>query len=250
MTYKTDDDKFHNFVDFLIKQDYLQTLMDSTGVERLSIIEDDSQIVTSLNPLQEQAIIDYVEAYYFYSRYQLNITNSLFPKKGFDDDTDKLIAWRDKFYDYMEKSIIFDNTKDTHRDEFEDLDQSLSDILQETIRPGELPIADSIMAENSNIAIIQQFIKDSETDKEYIQFKNKIQVAIVVKELFKYAILGNKPEINIEITTLVKAYLDFINENDEVILNFFYLSEADRQTKEKQEEVIHSLQNILLRHIA
>ena len=250
LTYKTDDDKFHNFVDFLIKQDYLQTLMDSTGVERLSIIEDDSQIVTSLNPLQEQAIIDYVEAYYFYSRYQLNITNSLFPKKGFDDDTDKLIAWRDKFYDYMEKSIIFDNTKDTHRDEFEDLDQSLSDILQETIRPGELPIADSIMAENSNIAIIQQFIKDSETDKEYIQFKNKIQVAIVVKELFKYAILGNKPEINIEITTLVKAYLDFINENDEVILNFFYLSEADRQTKEKQEEVIHSLQNILLRHIA
>lgn len=250
LTYKTDDDKFHNFVDFLIKQDYLQTLMDSSGVERLSIIEDDSQIVTSLNPLQEQAIIDYVEAYYFYSRYQLNITNSLFPKKGFDDDTDKLIAWRDKFYDYMEKSIIFDNTKDSHRDEFEDLDQSLSDILQETIRPGELPIADNNVAGNRNRAIIQQYIKDTEKDEEYTQFKNKTQVAIVVKELFKYTILGKKPETNIGITTLAEAYLDFIDENNEVIMKFLYSSEADRQTKEKREEIIHSLQSILLRRIA
>ena len=249
LAYKTDDGKFHNFVDFLIKQDYLQTLMDSSGVERLSTIEDDSQIVTSLDAEQEQAIIDYVEAYYFYSRYQLNITKSLFPKKEFDDDTDKLIAWRGKFNDYMEKSIISDAPEDIHRDDFNDLDQSLSDILQETIRPGELPIADNSVARNKNSALIQRSIMNTEKDEEYIQFKNKIQVAIVVKELFKYTILGDKPETDIKITTLAEAYLDFINENDEVILNFLHLSEADRQTKEKQEEVIHSLQNILLRRI-
>lgn len=250
LTYKTDDGKFYNFVDFLIKQDYLQTLMDSSGVERLSIIKDDSQIVTSLNPLQEQAIIDYIEAYYFYSRYRLNITTSLFPKKGFDDDTEKLIVWRDKFNDYMEKSIISDTLRDTRRDDFSNLDQSLSDILQETIRPGELPIADNSMAENKNRAIIQQYIKDTEKDEEYLQFKNKILVAIVVKELFKYTILGDKPETDIEIAKLAEAYLDFIKENNEVILDFLYLSEADRQTKEKQKEVIHSLQSILLRRVA
>ena len=249
LTYKTDNGKFHNFVDFMIKQEYLQTIMDPSGVERLSTIEDGSQIVTSLNAVQEQAIIDYVETYYFYSRYQLNITKILFPKKEFNDDTDKLIEWRDKFNDYMEKSIISDDPKVTHQNDFDDLDQSLSDILQETIRPGEIPIADNSMARNRNSAIIQQYIKDTEKDEEYTQFNNKTLVAIVVKELFKYTILGDKPETNIEITKLVKAYLDFINENDEVILNFFYLSEADRQTKEKQEEVIHSLQNILLRRI-
>ena len=250
LTYKTDDGKFYNFMDFLIRQDYLQTLLDPSGVKRLSTIKDDSQIVIPLNALQEQAIIDYIEAYHFYSRYQLNITKSLFPKKGFDDDTDKLIAWRDKFNDYMEKSIISDTFRDTRWDDFSDLDQSLSDILQETIRPGELPIADNSMAENKNRAIIQQYIKDTEKDEEYIQFKNKILVAIVVKELFKYTILGDKPKTDIEITKLAEAYLDFINENNEVILDFLYLGEADRQTKEKQEEVIHSLQNILLKRIA
>ena len=250
LTYKTDDGMFHNFVDFLIRQDYLQTLLDPSGVKRLSTIKDDSQIVIPLNALQEQAIIDYIEAYHFYSRYRLNITTCLFPKKGFDDDTDKLIAWRDRFNDCMEKSIISDTLRDTRRDDFNDLDQSLSDILQETIRPGELPIADNSMAENKNRAIIQQYIKDTEKDEEYIQFKNKILVAIVAKELFKYTILGDKPETDIEITKLAEAYLDFINENNEVILDFLYLNEADRQTKEKQEEVIHSLQNILLKRIA
>ena len=248
LTYKTDDGMFHNFVDFLIMQDYLQTLMDSSGVERISTIQDDSQIVTSLSALQEQAIIDYIEAYYFYSRYQLNITKSLFPKKGLGDDTNKLIAWRDNFDDYMKKFIISNTPKDTRRDDFDNLDQSLSDILQETIRAGELPIADNSVT--GNRAIIQQRIKDTEKDEEYIQFKNKALVAIVVKELFKYSILGDKPKTDIEITKLAEAYLDFINENDKVILNFLYLNETDRQTKEKQEEVIHSLQNILLRRIA
>lgn len=248
LTYKTDDGMFHNFVDFLIMQDYLQTLMDSSGVERISTIQDDSQIVTSLSALQEQAIIDYIEAYYFYSRYQLNITKSLFPKKGLGDDTNKLIAWRDNFDDYMKKFIISNTPKDTRRDDFDNLDQSLSDILQETIRAGELPIADNSVT--GNRAIIQQRIKDTEKDEEYIQFKNKALVAIVVKELFKYTILGDKPKTDIEITKLAEAYLDFINENDKVILNFLYLNETDRQTKEKQEEVIHSLQNILLRRIA
>lgn len=82
LTYKATEQKSKIFLDFLIAQNYLQIIQDSSGVSLLSTIEN-SQVVTPLALLQEQAISDYVDAYYSYKKayYRSDIMDDFFSQK-------------------------------------------------------------------------------------------------------------------------------------------------------------------------
>lgn len=252
VTYKSKDDKPKNFVDFLIKQDYLQT-SDSSGVERLSTIDDRIRIDTPLEALQEQAIADYIDVYYFYkkTRFQSYIMNNFFPQKRFEDDTKELINWCEIFSNFIGEHIKFEPSQDTQPNDFDDLDNSLNLIIQRTMKVENIAV-DNSGKDNKNKTTIQLYLQKEEKNEDYNKFKDKLLSALVVKELFKNIFVRPEHDREERLAEIAEAYLNFIKEdsNDSnVILNFVGMSDENRQAEEKRKELVLSLQNILYRRV-
>lgn len=247
---KAEKDKSKRFLDFLINQDYLQVIQDSSGISRLSTIED-VQVVTPLESAQEEAISDYVDAYYFYkkTRHQPYIMNNFFPQKDkeeFGEDYNKLVDWCRSFSDYMEKAISFGDSQKELSENFNDLDESLSHIIHQTIKVGKIANDDR---ENKNRIKIREYLQKEDV-AEYTRFKNKLLTAVVVKELFyQLFIASNEEKASVEV---LESYLSFIHDEEEnkaVVRNFIHMNDDDRNQIGNKEKVIRALQNILQHQI-
>ena len=237
------------FLDFLIDQGYLQVIQDPVGISRLSTIEN-NRVVTPLSAEQEQAISDYVDAYYFYVQTcnQPFIMNSFFSQNDemiLARSHDKLILWHREFADYMQKAVSSEYIQnDTISTKFASLDKSLKGIIQETKK-----IIDIAVEDSKNI--IRQEIWDHLQIEKYEQFKKELIATIVVQELFYQIFLVSEEEKD-SVETL-ERYLHLIQEDEEetgsVILNFFRMSDADRNIKENQNKVICALKEVLDKHV-
>lgn len=244
---KTEKDKAKRFLDFLINQDHLQVIQDSSGVSRLSTIED-VQVVTPLESVQEEAISDYLDAYYFYkkTRHQPYIMNNFFPEDDFEEDYKTLVGWRQSFSEYMEKAISSEDSQEELSKSFNDLDESLSHIIRQTLKVGEIANDDR---ENKNRTKIREYLQKEDV-AEYTRFKNKLLVAVVVKELFYQLFLASDEEK--EPVEVLESYLGFIHgdeENKAVVRNFIHMNDDDRNQISNKGKVIHALQNILQHQI-
>lgn len=238
------------YLDFLISQKILQVLQDSLDVTRLSTIEDD-RIVTPLELKQEQAISDYVDAYYFYKKisHQPYIMNNFFPKteKEIEEYSQKLIEWYNDFYGKMKNSIMIDGSQRIESNTTGESNE-LYNIIQETIKAVNIT---PDKQENDNRKHIREILQ-KEDSQYYTVFKNKTQAAVIINNV--YNLLFSTPkEDKDSIEQMVQYYLSFIKGEDkekEDVLEFVMMNENNRSQKENRKNVVDALQKILTHQIA
>lgn len=245
-----EEEDVKNYLDFLISQKILQVLQDSLDVTRLSTIEDD-RIVTPLESKQEQAISDYVDAYYFYKKTtrQLYIMNNFFPKaeKDIVGYTKKLIGCCEDFSKRMESVLLANDSQEIEPDIIREMNQTLRNIVQETIKSTNIATDNQ---ENKNRECIRTFLQ--EDSKDYTDFKNKTLAAVVVNNVYNFLSLTSEEDKS-SIEQMVQSNLSFIKGEDkekEVVFEYVKMNEDIRSQKKNQKNVVDALQKILKHQIA
>lgn len=234
------------FLDYLIDQGYLQSIRDSYGFSRISTL-DDSQTVTSLSVDQEQAVSDYVDAYYYYVKTcnQLYIMNNFLPQ--FDNDSlakfyDMLDAWCRHFAAFMGNAISVEAQREIVSADYYALNESLTQIIQRSMKAAVIP---SNGQENENRRKIQEWLQKVDVN-EYGNIRNKLLNAMIVQELFNQLILV--PEEEKESMDTLKEYLLLVKEDgvaDRTIRNFLQMDKDDRDKINNRKQLVHALQSIL-----
>ena len=232
-----------SFVDFLVDQGNILIVRDSAGVVRLSTMKDDL-VVTSLADEQEQAISDYVDAYFFYKEAQGQpyIMNNFFPqtdKTEFEKDNEVLIDWSRHFVSLMDEAVKSDRTNSIS-DDFSSLNAVLSRIIRKTIKATEIEDDEQ---ENANRLKIKAWLRQEDIC-EYDAIKEKLLVAVVVQELFYQLFLI--PEEERDSAGLLEEYLSLIQEGKNTrLLNYIRLSKKDCMKMENCESIVLQLKRIL-----
>lgn len=235
-----------SFLDYLIDLGYLQSIIDSSGISRVSTL-DDSQAVTSLSFSQEQAVSDYIDAYYYYAKThnQPYIMNNFFleyDKKAFEDNQESLADLCRRFAVFMKKAIPLDTEQDTLSKEFSSFNKSLSHIIHNTIRA-------NVMAhdnqENDNRRRIREWLQKDDVE-EYRVIKKKLLAAAVVYELFNQIFLetGEDKE-SVDTLTNYLAIIQEDGEENRIISKFLQMDEPERERLDNREEVVRALQSLL-----
>lgn len=248
LTYQTEMDE-RNFLDFLIHQGLLRSIQDHAGVSRLSTI-DENIVVTPLTADQERAMSDYIDAYYFYReiRDQFYIMNNFFPPANFEEEFHSLSGWCNDFSEYMGNVLSLDDVHNMRSRDFEDYDKALNFLIRRVVKADVSDVEDP---ENENRRIIRAWLQ-KEDSEERIQLRHKLLVALVVKDLFNQIFLtvdSDDASKNIE---TIDFYFDYLQEGDKsrtVIMDFLRMDKEDPNKKEKQEEVVWTLRNILHKQV-
>lgn len=243
LTYRIGKDK-RNFLDFLINQGFLRLIQDSAGISRLSTI-DENIVVTPLTADQEQAISDYVDAYYFYKEIcdQYYIMNNFFHLTDFKKELQTLIGWCNDFSEFMGNVLLMEDTQDIQSKDFENHDKVLNSIIQSVV------IADigGGDQENENRRIIRTWLQ-KEDSEERTQLRHKLLVALVVKDIFCQLFLKAESEEEKSTIEALDFYLNYLKDEENsqtVIMDLLKMNDKDPNRKEKQKEVIRALQNII-----
>jgi len=237
------------FLDILLDQNSLHVIQDSANVSRVSTL-DDRPIVTMLAAEQEQAIAEYVDAYWYYAkiRKQPNIMNNFFPQTGesaFVEHFDKLVSWNQRFVEFMHSVAFSESDIKVQQEEFNGFEEEFNHMILQTIKVSDFTDREQV---NDNRRKIEKVLRAADTD-EYIRFKKELLSAAVVKELFEQLFL--EPEEK-DSFTMLEGYLSLIQEDEEdgdVIRDYIRMDDVEREKDGKRGEVICALQDILQRDI-
>lgn len=246
-TLKSGENK--RFIDYLIDQGYLSSIRESSGVTRLSAI-DEGRVATPLTALQERAISDYIDAYWYYAetRHQFYIMNNFFQltsEQEYVEKHNKLIDWCRRFERFMNTVVSSKSNTDFQQDEFNRFDEEFNTMICVTVK-----VLDSVAqkTENENRAKIEDCLwKDDSA--EYIRLKKELLAAAVVKELFEQLFLNSEEK---EVLDSLYKYLDLIDETektDDPIRTFIRMSEGERQVEYNRGRFVVALQGIIQKHI-
>lgn len=235
-----------SFLDYLIDLGYLQSIIDSSGISRVSTL-DDGQAVTSLSFNQEQAVSDYIDAYYYYAktRNQPYIMNNFFlkhDKKTFEENQESLADLCRSFAVFMKKAIPLDAEQETLSKEFLAFNRSLSHIIHNTIKA---TVFAQDNQENDNRRRIREWLQKDNVE-EYGVIKKKILATAIVQELFNQIFLETGAEK--ESADTLTNYLSIIQEDGEenrVISKFLQMDETECDRLDNREEVVRALQGLL-----
>lgn len=235
-----------SFLDYLIELGYLQSIVDSSGISRVSTM-DDSQAVTPLSFNQEQAVSDYIDAYYYYAKTRNlpYIMNNFFlkhDKKTFEENQESLADLCCRFAVFMKKAIPLDAEQETLSKEFLAFNKSLSHIIHNTIKANVFAHDNQ---ENDNRRRIREWLQKDDF-AEYGVIKKKLLATAIVQELFNQIFLETRAEKE-SADTLIN-YLSIIQEDGEenkVISKFLQMDETERERLVNREEVVRALQGLL-----
>ena len=236
----------HSFVDFLIDQGYLQAITDSEGNSRVSVI-DDKHIVTPCSLVQEQAIADYVDAYYYYAttRNQPFIMNNFFQqewKENFGKDNERLAELSRQFAEYMRRFVSSEEMQESLYNDFFSMSEMLSQIIHQSMKVTNITIPED---KNANRRKISEWLQ-TDDDVDYMTFRNKVLAFFVIQELFNQLFMV--PEKERDSLNLIENYLHLFQDDDKavaVIKDYLAMSVNDRQTQENRTEVVNALVEIL-----
>lgn len=235
-----------SFLDYLIELGYLQSIVDSSGISRVSTL-DDSQVVTPLSYNQEQAVSDYIDAYYYYAKTHklAYIMNNFFlkhDKKTFEENQESLAYLCHRFAVFMKKAILLDAEQEALSKEFLAFNRSLSHIIHNTIKA---TVFARDNQENDNRRRIREWLQKDDVE-EYGVIKKKLLATAIVQELFNQIFLETGEEKKSADTLM--NYLSIIQEDGEenrVILKFLQMTESERDRVGNREEVVRALQGLL-----
>lgn len=239
----------HPFVDFMIDQGYLQSITDSEGFSRVSVI-DDKPSVTPLSSSQDQAITDYVDAYYYYAKIHNRpyIMNNFFHqewKENINKHKEKLTDWCRQFAKYMKNYVSVETHQDSMSNDYAVLNDSISQIIHQTMRATGITLPEN---KNENWRKIVEWLQ--EEDENFKFFKKKILVSIVVQEIFNQLFLVSEEER--EPFEEIEKYLRYVENEDKdvsVIESYFRMSPTDRHTKGNSIKVVDTLGEILFSNV-
>lgn len=227
LTYESGSEQC-GFVDFLVNQGYLQDIQDSKGTSRLALVEGIKQVATQLTSAQEQAVCDYVEAYYYYKDIQglYYVMNNFFPRTDYDALKKALFKWVEEFSSFMDKEATpHGDASEGMQETFEKKSKDLDAIADSMIRESEI---ESFVGENENRKRIQMVLSDVESE-EYEIVKQAVVKALVVKGLVE--VLFFETKLDKEDLKAVESYLDFVQIEEparHIIMGFSSLSLEER----------------------
>lgn len=249
IVYQLPSGRYKRFVDYLTDQGYLSSICESSGVTRLSAI-DESRVATPLTALQEQAITDYIDTYWYYAetRFQAHIMNNFIPLTGeqaFFEKHSKLVDWCRRFEGLMNTKVSSEYNIDAQQEEFNQIDDEFNHLIRVTVK-----VLDYVAGklENENREKIENHLWKGDT-VEYTQFKKELMAAAVVKELFEQMFLKPKKKKSAD---SLEDYLDLIEEKggtSDTIRAFIYMNERERQMESSRSEFVLALQDVIKRHI-
>lgn len=235
-----------SFLDFLIDLGYLQSILDSSGSSRVSTL-DDNRAATPLAFSQEQAVSDYVDAYYYYAKTcnQPYIMNNFFPyydKIIYNDSQEALADWCRRFSEYMEKVIPFGAEQESVVKEYSVFKRRLNLIIHNLVKAVDIP---SDNQENDNRRRIREWLQKDDIE-DYGVIKKKLLAAAIVRELFNQIFLGASEEI--ETADTLADYLTIIQKDGEeskIISQFLQMNKSDRDRTDCRVDVVRALQRLL-----
>lgn len=249
IAYRLPSGRYKRFVDYLTDQGYLSSIRESSGVTRLSAI-DESRVATPLTVLQERAISDYIDAYWYYAetRHQFYIMNNFFPltnEQAFYEKHNKLVDWCRRFEEFMKIVVSSEYDTDTQQEEFNRFDDEFNHIISVTMK-----VLDYVAGKpkNENREKIENHLWKKDT-VEYSQFRKELLAVAVVKELFEQMFLNHNEKESLD---LLDEYLDLIEERGgagDTIRAFIRMGETERQVEGKRNEVVFALQDIIKNHV-
>lgn len=243
--YKLQTGGLKRFVDYLLDQGYLSSLNEQSGAARLATITE-SRVATSLTAMQEKAVSDYVEAYWYYTetRHQFHIMNNFFPindEQAYLKEHNKLKLWCERFEKLITPGESSNDDFKVSQFEFDQLDEEFNHIINVTMK-----VLDYVAGkpDNKNREKIENHIW-KEDAAEYVKFKKELLSVAVVKELYEQLFM--QPEKK-DTADVLEGYLDLIEVKpkiEDTIRKFVRMSQFEKESEENRIRFIVALQDII-----